>query len=261
MVRPENEGGQPGHELTNPLSSVAVRSGQTTSTAACGGTASAITSQDAEFCSQLARQLHDLKNLLWPITVHAECVPSEATSSALAELIERIGRDAQEALTIATQMSEFVDRHSKNGASPATEQGTVAARSLPRGPVSRMRILCVVDDANVRGTLARLLKHLGHDVDLSCSGSEALLTFASHPYDLVMTDTHLADMSGRDITRNIRAHGSTPVIWLSELDLAVTGMIADAPDSPSDILTKPLSLGALRKSLDKVAAAASSAAP
>jgi CheY-like chemotaxis protein len=154
-------------------------------------------------------------------------------------------------------MSELVDRHSEICALPATEPVTAAARRMPPVPASRMRILCVDDDANVRGTLARLLKHLGHDVDLSCSGSEALQILASRSYDLVMPDTHLADMSGRDITRSIRTHGPIPVIWMTGVDHVAQGIIAaDEPDSPSCILTKPLTLGALRKALDDIAAAA-----
>ena len=84
MVQSENNGGKPGHEMTSPRSSVAARSGLAMSTAVRGETAPAIAPLDAEFRSQLARHLHDLKNLLWPISVHAEVGPrSEEHTSEL----------------------------------------------------------------------------------------------------------------------------------------------------------------------------------
>jgi CheY-like chemotaxis protein len=210
---------------------------------------------DDEFCSQLSRHLHDLKNLLWPATVQAECAKADSAPAELSQLLERIGRDVKQALTIATQMSELVHRHSESCAPPATVPATAADRRQPPDATSRMRILCVAGDARVRGALARMLQHLGYDVDLSGSGSEALLAFASQAYDLVMTDTHLADMNGRDITRDIRACGSTPVIWMTGSEQVSQAIIADGPESPSCILTKPMTLDGLRKALGDIAAA------
>ncbi len=217
------------------------------------GTAPDAATLDADFCSQLSRHLHDLKNLLWPVTVQAECGPSGTISPALAVILKNIGRDVQESLALATKMSELIDHYSQYVAVPEVKRVALGTRCAPAPLARGLRILCVDDDQNLAGAMARLLKHLGHDVDISASGSDALQAVASRPYDLVMTDTHLADMNGRDLTRSIRALGPIPVIWLTDRDLAVAGIPPDAPDFPSAILTKPLSLGALRKALDRLA--------
>jgi CheY-like chemotaxis protein len=254
MDRPESDTPDVDREMTRPLVSVAVGSDQSMSMSVCGEPAQVDARQDAEFCHQLSRHVHDLKNLLWPATVQAECAHAEAAPAELSQLLQSIGRDVQLALTIATQMSELVQRHSERCAAPATVPATAAARRQRPDAASRLRILCVADDASVRGTLARMLQHLGCDVDLSGSGSEALQAFASQAYSLVFTDTHLADMTGSEITRSIRACGSTPVIWMTGSEQVSRASVAEGPESPSCILTKPLTLDGLRKALDDVAA-------
>jgi CheY-like chemotaxis protein len=210
------------------------------------------TNPEAEFCRQLSEQLHELKNRLWPITMFANGAPAPGSAPEITELMERILRDAQAALAISTRMSELVD-----GYSHALEPVKIGRQSAEgrSSAVSnrRLRILCVDNDADVRGALDSLLKHIGHHVDSACSGAEGLRIFDSDSYDLVITDSHLPDMSGRDLTRKLRARGPTPVIWLGHIDLENAPRIPGAADSPSAILTKPLSLSSLRKALAKVA--------
>ena len=79
--------------------------------------------------------------------------------------------------------------------------------------------------------------------------------FASRSYDLVMTETHLADMSSRDITRIVRARGPKPVVWMTTSDRVADGNIAEGPESPSCTLILPLTLRTLRKALDDIVAA------
>jgi CheY-like chemotaxis protein len=256
MNLPESNSGDVDHEMTSQVSRIVVGSDQASTMSACGESALADACQDTEFCCQLSRHLHDLKNLLWPATVQAECAHAEAAPAELSQLLQCIGRDMQRALAIATQMSELVQRHSESCAPPAQVQATAAAARQPPDALSRKRILCVADDASVRSTLARMLQYLGYDVDLSGSGSEALQAFASQTYSLVLTETHLADMTGRDITKCIRGCGCTPVIWMTGREQISGESIAEGPESPSCILTKPLTLSGLRTALADVAAAA-----
>jgi len=214
--------------------------------------------QGLEFYGALTRHLHDLNNLLWPLSVQAECAPLESASPELVKVINQLRADTQEALGVTTRMSELVRRHSES--CTRTGESVPAQRCTPPAKASRMRILCVINDSNVRGTVAHLLEHLGHDADSSRNGAAALQSFASHPYDAVVIDSHLADMDGRDLTRNLRANGPIPVIWLTGAADVSQEIVAHRPDSPTCILAKPLSLGALRKALDGISTSASTSA-
>jgi CheY-like chemotaxis protein len=202
---------------------------------------------------ELSRHLHDLKNLLWPLSILSQSAPIESASSELVDLVNRFAAGAQEALDIATRMSELMERQSANFPGQ-TSECDLARRCIPPAAASRMRILCVVNDSHLRSTLAHLLVYLGHDADSSCTGAAALESFASHPYDVVVTDIHLVDMNGRILTGNLRAHGPLPVIWLSGAVDVSQEIVAQGPDSPTCILAKPLTLGALRKALESISA-------
>src|SRR5687768_13221746 len=238
--------------MTNDTSSAAEQPG--------AGPSREIQPHDLEFYSALDRDLHDLKNLLWPADVQADCASSESSAAALAEILKRIGGDMHKALEIATRMSDRVQRHFGNRPVSQVVRKPPAARLAPPAPARRLRILCVDDDLSVRSTVAHLLAHLGHDVDSASSGSEAVQLVASRGYDAVLTDIRLPDMDGRGITRKIRALGSTPVIWLAGAEYDAAETSADEFERPHWVLTKPLFLVALRTALDKVVAGGTQAA-
>jgi CheY-like chemotaxis protein len=225
-----------------------------------GGTSIKVQAHDLEFCSALDRDLHDLKNLLWPAGVQADCASSESSVAVLAEILKRIGSDMDKALEIAARMSDCVQRYMESRPVSQVERKSPAARLAPPAPACRLRILCVDDDLSVRGAVVHLLAHLGHDVESASCGSEAVQLVASRGYDAVLTDIRLPDMDGRGITRKIRALGSTPVIWLAGAEYDAAETSADELDRPHCSLTKPLFLGALRTALDKVPAGGTNSA-
>jgi DNA-binding response OmpR family regulator len=63
------------------------------------------------------------------------------------------------------------------------------------------RILFVDDDAQVRGTLARLLGLLGYHVDEASSGLQALQLLECAPYDVAVLDIRMPGMDGIDLMR------------------------------------------------------------
>jgi hypothetical protein len=59
----------------------------------------------------LSQHLHELLNSLWPAAVQIELAISEETCPPeFRETLEQIGRYVDEAMTIASQASELVDR-------------------------------------------------------------------------------------------------------------------------------------------------------
>lgn len=201
--------------------------------------------------SALSRHLHDLNNLLWPVVVQAEC--AQTGSVPQPELLSRIRNDVQEALNITRKISDLLRRP------VASDNDIDRCPALPSIHTSQsalrpLRILCVDGHPDAGAALSRMLMYLGNEVELARTGSAALAAIALRFYDVVLTDMHLADMSGRELTRRLRESAATPVIWMAGVD--VDSAVADAPELvvPKCILTKPVSLDALRKALGGIRA-------
>ena len=119
------------------------------------------------------------------------------------------------------------------------------------------RVLAVDDyDVNLE-VLAAQLDILGADADLARNGIEALTLWRAGNYALVLTDIHMPDMDGFELTREIRAEeagrgdgGRIPIVALTANALKGESerCLAAGMD---DYLTKPLTLDRLRVALDR----------
>lgn len=95
-----------------------------------------------------------------------------------------------------------------------------------RAPIPRsLRVLAIDDQPLVRKAIAVLLEPLGLDVAFAATATEGLQELEVQPFDLVLMDVNMADMDGRDATRQVRAcpgpNQATPI-------LAVTGATHEA---------------------------------
>ena len=81
------------------------------------------------------------------------------------------------------------------------------------------RILIADDTPNNLKLLAMQLRQLGHEVETSADGKEAVESFhAGHP-DLVILDVMMPHMDGFDACKAIRAtDDSVPILALTSLD-------------------------------------------
>lgn len=77
------------------------------------------------------------------------------------------------------------------------------------------RILVIDDEPQITRVLRASLSSQGYDVRTANDPEEALRVFKDWPPDLVITDLMMPGMSGVEVTRAIRAQGSTPVLVLS----------------------------------------------
>jgi adenylate cyclase len=104
------------------------------------------------------------------------------------------------------------------------------------------RILVVDDTPQNVKLLKRLLSATGYDVVTASSGAEALALIAGDKPDLVLLDVVMAEMSGYQVCRAIRADPATallPVVMVTSLDPAeerVKGIEVGA----DDFLSKPI---------------------
>ncbi|MGE4064713.1 MAG: response regulator transcription factor [Rhodospirillaceae bacterium] len=94
-----------------------------------------------------------------------------------------------------------------------------------------------------------------HVVHLAYRGIGGLELFAAHSPDLVITNAALKDISGLNILRSIRAHGTTPVIivadrrdWRDAGSYVATALEAGA----AIVLRKPVSRTALLSAVDSL---------
>jgi PAS domain S-box-containing protein len=68
--------------------------------------------------------------------------------------------------------------------------------ALPPATMSGRMVLVVDDEPAIRGAVARYLRTRGHTVALADSGAAALAVLAERPFDAVLLDLRMLDMSG-----------------------------------------------------------------
>ena len=100
------------------------------------------------------------------------------------------------------------------------------------------KVLVVDDDAAILKLVSSNLIALDYDVATATSGAEALAASGRQPFDLVILDLVLPDMSGIDVCPRMRQQSDVPIIVLSAHDdeeLKVQALDAGA----DDYVTKP----------------------
>jgi two-component system NtrC family response regulator len=113
------------------------------------------------------------------------------------------------------------------------------------------RLLFIDDDAGGRQMAAYILRTAGHEVDEADSGHAGLSLFRPDAHDLVITDVRMPQLSGIDVTRQIRHRGQdTPVLVITAfgtIETAVEAMKAGA----QDFVVKPFSRDQLLLVVDR----------
>ncbi len=106
----------------------------------------------------------------------------------------------------------------------------------------------LVEDIELNVVVARsVLEKLGNSVDVAMNGHDALAMFSPDEYDLVLLDIQLPDMTGLDISRELRRRYQgqhlPPLIALTANVLKDKQEYLDA--GMDDVLSKPLAVAAL----------------
>lgn len=127
---------------------------------------------------------------------------------------------------------------------------TVTEPSAVSNTELRLRILLVDDEPMVRSVAAQLLRLRGFTVDEASSAQEALRISASQPFDLVLTDLGMPEMSGSELARQLKK--KKPFLPI----ILVTGH-TDAEDQSEHVdavVRKPFKADQLVDSIRKVMA-------
>src|SRR5690349_12830780 len=117
------------------------------------------------------------------------------------------------------------------------------------------RVLVVDDEPQILRALQTSLRGAGYDVDTAATGEQALTAAAVRPPDAVILDLVLPDRRGTDVSRELRAWSTVPIIVLS-----VVGdeqeKVAALDAGADDYVTKPFGvdelLARLRAALRRV---------
>ncbi len=111
-------------------------------------------------------------------------------------------------------------------------------------------VLIADDDASFRRVIEYQLREAGYTVSSAEDGKKALARFSEEPFDAVITDLDMPELSGLDLLREIkRISPDTPVIMVTAygtVDSAVEAMRLGA----FHYVTKPVNRDALRHTLE-----------
>ena len=120
--------------------------------------------------------------------------------------------------------------------------------AIPRS----LRILVVEDEESIRLFLDAGLTGMGHRPLVTSCAREALNAFAHEPFDVVLTDLGLPEISGEEVARSVhRQSPSTPVVvltgWADQLHAEGAAL-----EGVERVLSKPVTLSTLATTLADV---------
>lgn len=167
-------------------------------------------------------------------------LPLEAVAEEDADKL--IPRDSQQAIPIAANPQSATSKHSKDHSLSIAE-----ARRLGR------LILVVEDNTTNQLVILRQLELLGYTAEVAEDGAQALALWRKNDYALLLTDLHMPEIDGYELTRTIRAEEPDGV-RIPILALTANAMKGEAAQAKmrgmDDYLTKPLQLETLSLALN-----------
>ena len=142
--------------------------------------------------------------------------------------------------------------------SPLVRQAMTTTRALGAkssvAPAGRFRgSLLIVDDNGMnRDVLARQLARQGHSVVEAAGGREAMELVAARPFDLILLDVMMPEVSGIEVLRRLKADAALrdiPVVMISALD-ELESVVRCIELGAEDYLPKPFNPTLLRARID-----------
>ena len=104
-----------------------------------------------------------------------------------------------------------------------------------------MHVLIVEDEPEMAALLSRGLREEQFEISLARDGRSALEISAEKPFDVILLDVMLPQMSGLEVARQLRRREQdTPVLMLTARD-AVPDIVHGLEAGADDYLTKPFS--------------------
>jgi len=113
------------------------------------------------------------------------------------------------------------------------------------------RILYVEDNEDTADAVKIILENQGYQVDIELCGKDALAK-AKEPFDLILLDIMLPDMSGWDIFEKLKKRDHTKFAFLSAIPVSNERMQELKKAGVADYITKPFEKEDLIKRVKKI---------
>ena len=114
-------------------------------------------------------------------------------------------------------------------------------------------ILVVDDEPGIREVMAQLFSKRGYQCRSAEGGQAAMRMFQESPSQVVLSDVHMADMNGLEVTRHVLdLHPDTAVVLMTgnaDMEMAIQAMRMGA----SDFLLKPFDFKTAESSIQQAA--------
>lgn len=136
-------------------------------------------------------------------------------------------------------------------------QPVVTTASKPASKSGSLKRILVADDNEINQMVAcKFLQKLGFEVEIARNGREAVEAASRTSYDAILMDCEMPEMDGYDATRAIRQRETGQNRHIPVIALTGHASVDDervCVDAGMDaVLTKPVTLPALRGTLDRI---------
>ncbi len=136
--------------------------------------------------------------------------------------------------------------HTPQGLAPPSENESANPDFARQHP---LRILIADDNYINRRVLSLLLQRLGYQVDTTENGQDCLNAALNKPYDLLLVDINMPDMSGIECAQQIRRVGlDFPIVAVTATDPEVSRKPCLAAGM-NDFICKPIQMPELKRVL------------
>ena len=114
------------------------------------------------------------------------------------------------------------------------------------------RILVVDDEPAQRELVSGFLRKRGFEVDEAAGGQAALARFTQAPFDLVLTDQRMPDLSGLDLLQRLRAVTPEAAVIVMTAYGTIETAVGAIKAGATDYLSKPINLDELLHRIEQV---------
>lgn len=135
-------------------------------------------------------------------------------------------------------------------------EGALTMHDVPLTSLDRGLSILVAEDNEINQMIIRsIVEKMGHDVTMVNNGVEAVESFKANPYDLILMDVRMPEMSGPDATQQIRQSGlpasNIPIIALTA-DVMADNKASYFEAGMNDCVGKPINPVELATAISKV---------
>jgi len=122
------------------------------------------------------------------------------------------------------------------------------------------RVLVVEDDRAFRHAISTFLREAGHEITEVGDGQKALAALAGRPYDVMLLDIGLPDISGLEVLTEVARGPSPPRVVMITADDTSETLLKAVRGQADRYVTKPFAPGAIVEVVEDVLAEPSAAA-